>query len=264
MLLLHGYPQFWWSWRHQLPALAAAGYRAAAMDMRGYGASDKPPRGYDTPTLAADVAGVVRSLGASRAVVVGQDWGAWVAWSMPALQPRVTRAVAAFGMGHPLRMLAGALLPTGFSGVSHLLGAQVPLRPERRILDGSAVERVLTRWSGPGWPGADELARYTEAARVPFVAHTATEYYRWAVRSVPRGDGRRFAAAVRHRVAVPVLQVHGGLDPYVPATRARGSSRWVRDAYRWELVPDAGHFVPEESPDHATGTLLEWLGQLDD
>ena len=65
VLLLHGFPEFWWAWRHQLPVLAAAGYHAVAMDLRGYGASDKPPRGYDTPTLTADVAGVVRALGAS-------------------------------------------------------------------------------------------------------------------------------------------------------------------------------------------------------
>nr|WP_284288475.1 alpha/beta fold hydrolase [Angustibacter aerolatus] len=72
------------------------------MDLRGYGASDKPPRGYDTITLAADVAAVVRSLGAEQAVVAGHDWGGWVAWSMPALQPSVTRAVAPMSIAHPL------------------------------------------------------------------------------------------------------------------------------------------------------------------
>ena len=75
VLFLHGFPEFWWAWRHQLPAVAAAGYCAAAMDLRGYGASDKPPRGYDLSTLAADVAGVIRSLGARDAVVVGHGWG---------------------------------------------------------------------------------------------------------------------------------------------------------------------------------------------
>ena len=78
-----------------MSALAAAGYRVAAMDLRGYGASDKPPRGYDTLTLAADVASVIRSLGEPDAAVVGHGWGGWIAWSMPALQPAVTRAVGA-------------------------------------------------------------------------------------------------------------------------------------------------------------------------
>ena len=75
VLLLHGFPTFWWTWRHQLPALAAAGHRVAAMDLRGFGASDKPPRGYDPRTLAEDVSGVIRSLGDRDAVVVGQGLG---------------------------------------------------------------------------------------------------------------------------------------------------------------------------------------------
>ena len=81
VLLLHGFPQFWWAWRHQIPDLARAGYRVVAMDLRGYGASDKPPRGYDTETLTADVAGVIRALGEAHAVIVGHDWGAWIAWA---------------------------------------------------------------------------------------------------------------------------------------------------------------------------------------
>src|ERR1700761_8324388 len=75
VLLLHGFPEFWWSWHHQLVALADAGYHVVAPDLRGYGASDKPPRGYDAPTLSADLAGLVRALGERDAVFVGHDWG---------------------------------------------------------------------------------------------------------------------------------------------------------------------------------------------
>ena len=75
VLLLHGFPEFWWSWRHQLTSLAEAGYRAVAVDLRGYGDSDKPPRGYDGFTLAGDVAGLVKALGAQRAHLVGHAWG---------------------------------------------------------------------------------------------------------------------------------------------------------------------------------------------
>ena len=88
VLLLHGYPQFWWTWRHQLTALADAGFHAVAPDLRGYGASDKPPRGYDLPTLAADIAALVRALGEQDAVLVGHDWGACSAGR----RPRCTRA----------------------------------------------------------------------------------------------------------------------------------------------------------------------------
>ncbi|HZI98140.1 MAG TPA: alpha/beta hydrolase [Actinomycetales bacterium] len=262
VLLLHGFPQFWWAWRHQLTALAGAGYRVAAMDLRGYGASDKPPRGYDTPTLCADVAGVIRSLGATDAVVVGHDWGAWLAWSMPSLQPRTTRAVAVLSSAHPLRMQAWPLELRQLWGIRHAWGFQVPIRPERRLIDGDAVALLLQRWAAPGWPGPEEARRYTDAMRLPFVAHSAMEYYRWAVRSVPRQDGRRFASAVRHTIAVPVLQLHGALDTYVTPAHARSSSRFVRGQYRWELVDGAGHFLAEEAPEATSALLLDWLDSL--
>src|SRR5512143_1870526 len=87
VVLLHGFPQFWWSWRHQLLALADTGYRAVAPDLRGYGASDKPPRGYDAFTLSADVAGLVRALGERDAVIVGHDWGGFLGWTTAAMHP---------------------------------------------------------------------------------------------------------------------------------------------------------------------------------
>ena len=265
VLFLHGFPQFWWAWRHQLGALADAGYHAVAMDLRGYGASDKPPRGYDTATLAADVAGVVRALGEAAAVVVGHDWGGWLAWAMPSLTPRVTRAVAAVSMAHPLQMRASAFRRRGRgAGFADVLAFQVPMRPERRLTAGDGVESVLRGWAAPGseWPDADAVVRYRRAMRVPFVAHSSMEYYRWAVRSVPRQDGRRFAAAVREPLRVPVLHLQGGLDPYVTPDDAVASHRWAGPHLRYELVPDAGHFLPEESPTAVTETLLAWLSDL--
>jgi pimeloyl-ACP methyl ester carboxylesterase len=262
VLLLHGFPEFWWAWRHQLPALADAGYHAVAMDLRGYGASDKPPRGYDTPTLAADVAGVVRGLGAQGAFVVGHDWGAWIAWSMPGLQPRVTRAVAALAMAHPLTLRSALANRGQRRAVGRLLAFQAPVTPERFLGDKDGVARLLHAWSGPGWPDADSEERYTRAMRLPFVAHTSMEYYRWAARSVWRSDGRRFAAAVRDPVLVPVLQVHGALDPWVLPETAVASGRRVEGPLRFELVPGAGHFLPEEAPDRVTQVLLDWLAQV--
>lgn len=259
VLLLHGFPQFWWAWRHQLRGLAAAGYRVAAMDLRGFGASDKPPRGYDTPNLCADVAGVIRSLGASEAVLVGQDWGAWLAWSMPALQPRTTRALAVVSMAHPLRLREALLDPRQLWAVRDVLAFQTPWQPERRLVAEGVVADLLQRWSAPGWPDAETAARYAEAMRLPFVAHSSLEYFRWAVRSTVRQDGWRFAAAVRATVTVPVLQIHGAQDPYVPAAAARGSSKFVRGSYQWELLEQAGHFPAEEAPEATTALLIDWL-----
>ena len=263
VVLLHGFPQFWWAWRHQLVRLATAGFRAVAMDLRGYGASDKTPHGYDTITSAADVANVVRSLGEKEATVVGHDWGAWVAWSMPGLEPRVTRAVAALSMPHPARMRAAVLRSSAQRRTLRWLGPQqVPFWPERYLTDPVYLRRMLAAWAGPGWPGAEEAERYATALAIPFVAHSAAEYYRWLVRSQPRRDGRRFRSGITADIDVPVLQLHGSEDGLVLPASAAGSGRHVAAAYRFELLPGAGHFLPEERPEPVSDLLVEWLRAL--
>ncbi len=104
VLLLHGFPQFWWTWRQQLTDLADAGFRAVAVDLRGFGASDKPPRGYDAPNLAADMAALVGALGEADAMIVGNDLGGLLAWTIAAQQPKVARRIAVLGAAHPLRL----------------------------------------------------------------------------------------------------------------------------------------------------------------
>lgn len=268
VLLLHGFPQMWWAWRHQLTALAEAGYRAVAMDLRGYGASDKPPRGYDTTTLAGDVATVIRSLGASSAHVVGHDWGAWIAWSMPALEPAVTDAVAPLAMPHPLRMRTAATRSVRqLSALTPVLGYQRPFVPERQLSrDPRHVARLLRSGGDPGWPGAgpdaeELIGRYADAMAVPFVAHCAMEYYRWVVRSQVRADWRRFAEAVSRPVDVPVLHLQGTRDARVLPASAQGSDKHVVGPYRYAEL-DAGHYLPEERPAEVTRLLLDWLSDL--
>lgn len=262
ILLLHGFPQFWWAWRHQIPQLAAAGYRVAAMDLRGYGASDKPPRGYDPRTLAEDASGVIRSLGARDAVVVGQGLGGLVAWTLAVVHPRQVRRLVAVAMPHPLRLRRAHLTsPAQLRASAHVLGYQRPIIPERRLLahDAAEVGQLLEAWSGPGYPDESTVARYREAAQVPGVAHSALESYRWAVRSLPRPDGLRYARRMASPVTVPTLQVHGALDRCMLPTSAAGSARHVEAPYTWALVPDSGHFVPEERPDVFTALLCDWL-----
>jgi len=265
VVLLHGFPLMWWSWRAQLPTLAAAGYRAVALDLRGYGASDKPPRGYDTQTLTSDVAALVRSLGADDAVVVGHDWGGWLAWSMPALQPEVTRAIGALSAPHPLALeRAVRRSPKQARASRHVLHYQLPFAPERALTRDPATVPALLAHGGWNWPGPGGglvVRAYTEGMRVPFVAHSAMEYFRWVVRSTVRADGRAFRGAVDRPVTVPVLQLQGAHDPVVLPATARTSRRWVEGPYRYEELP-AGHFLPEELPDDVTRLLLDWLGRL--
>ena len=266
VLLLHGFPQFWWAWRQQLAPLAEAGYRACAMDLRGYGASDKPPRGYDTRTSATDVASVLRSLGSSRAVVVGHGWGGWIAWSMPTLQPTVTRAIASLSMPHPLAFRKASFTRVGqLRANSYLGGLQRPFVPERQMtVHGGYVQRLLREWASPEgiWPSPEEAKRYSDAMALPFVAHSAAEYYRWLVRSQVRPDGWRFAALMRTPITVPVLQLHGGHDRAVLPSSAGGSQAWCEGPFERHLLPGVGHFLPEEAPEQVNGYLLDWLATL--
>lgn len=262
VLLLHGFPQFWWTWRHQLPALAGAGYRVAAMDLRGFGASDKPPRGYDPRTLAEDASGVIRSLGDRDAVVVGQGLGGLVAWTLAVVHPRQVRRLVAVSMPHPRRFRRAHLTDVRQLRASgHAVGYQAPVLPERRLLadDAAEVGRLLRRWAGPDYPDDETEARYRQAAQIPGVAHCALESYRWQVRSIPRTDGVRYARRMASPVTVPTLQVHGALDRCVLPGSGQGSRRYVEAAYRWHLMPGVGHFPHEEDPSAFTTVLRGWL-----
>ena len=266
VVLLHGFPQFWWAWRDQLTALAEAGYHVAAIDLRGYGASDKPPRGYDTFTLAADVASIVRSLGESNAVIIGHGWGGWIAWSMPTMQPAVTTAVAALGMPHPLVLRHASLRnPAQIRANAYLAGLQRPFVPEHQMVKSpDYVGHLLHAWSAPGgqWPPGDVAHRYAQAMALPFVALSAAEYYRWVVRSQLRLDGRRFAHCLKSRIKVPVLQLQGEQDRAVMPALASMSSAFVQGPYEQHLIAGAGHFLPEEAPAEVNAHLVSWLNSL--
>jgi pimeloyl-ACP methyl ester carboxylesterase len=264
VVLLHGFPEFWWSWRHQLVGLAGAGHRVVAVDLRGYGDSDKPPRGYDLWTLAGDVAGLIRALGERQAVVVGHDWGGLIGWTLAALHPRLVRGLVVLGAPHPLTLRRALWRPHAGPVWPHLLGFQLPLRPERslRADGGQRVERLLRDWSGPGWAAAPEfaevVARNRAAMLVGGTAHCALEYHRWAVRSQFRGDGRRFARALARPLTLPVLQLHGALDPCFPEPIAAASGRWA-PRREYHVLPDCGHFPHQEAPRGSTRLISDFL-----
>jgi len=266
VLLLHGFAEFWWTWRHQLRALADAGFHAVAADLRGYGDSDKPPRGYDAWTLAGDVAGLVRALGERRAHLAGHAWGGMLAWTAAALHPRLVESVSVLGGAHPLALRAAIGRRAGQArAAGHLFGFQIPMRPERRLVadEAAAVEELMRAWSGPAWPRTDDFADtarvFRQAMLVPGVAHSALEYYRWAFRAQFRGEGRRFTSAVRNRVAAPVLQLHGDADSCVLPETARASSAWHGPHSRFETLAGVGHFPQLEDPERTSKALVTFL-----
>jgi pimeloyl-ACP methyl ester carboxylesterase len=264
VLLLHGFPQFWWTWRAQLVGLAAAGFRVVAPDLRGYGASDKPPRGYDLPTLSADVAALVRALGEQDAVVVGHDWGGLLGWTMAALHPRCVRRLVVLSMAHPRQLRAGMTDPRQRRASAYALRFQVPRLPERMLTraDDDPVADLMQRWAGPAWARTADFAeavdRYRSASRIPQAAYGAMEYHRWAARSQLRPDGLRYARRMAAPVTAPTLQLHGQLDPCVLVDTARGSCRYVAGAYEWRELPGIGHFPQEEAPDLVSTAIAAW------
>ena len=269
VVLLHGFAQCWWVWRDQLTFLAGAGYRVVAADLRGYGDSDKPPRGYDAWTLAGDVAGLVRALGGRRAHLVGQGWGGAIAWTAATLHPRVVASVSVFGTCHPLA-LRSALRRSLVNerqrrATGHVYRFQLPIVAERALLadDAGQVERYLSAWSAPRWRTTPEFAKTAatlrDAVRIPGVAHCSLEYYRWAFRSLFRGDGRRFARAMQPPCPAPVMQVHGAEDGCVLLDTARASAYWAGPGSRFEVLPGVGHYPQLEDPNRTALLLRDWL-----
>jgi pimeloyl-ACP methyl ester carboxylesterase len=266
VLFLHGFPQFWWTWRQQLIDLADAGFRAVAVDLRGFGASDKPPRGYDAPNLAADVSALVGALGERDATLVGNDLGGLLAWTVAATRPQVVRRLAIVGAAHPLRLrhaLISNISGQGRASAYAIAAFQVPRRPEARLIgDERYVRGLFDEWSGPRWRASadypSDVARYRDALRIWPVAHCSLEYYRWLVRSQVRPDGLRYAASMRQPVRVPVLQLHGGADRCVLPRTAKGSGAFVSGDYEWHQLDQVGHFPQNEDPDRVSAELIRW------
>lgn len=267
VVLLHGFADFWWTWRHQLTALSDLGYRAVAVDLRGYGDSDKPPRGYDGWTLAGDIAGLIRALGHTEAALVGHAEGGLVCWATAILHPRLVSSIALVGSPHPAALKSAVLRDRRQrrAWLPDFLRYQLPRYPEHRLTtaDGAEVERLLRRRVTGKWSGTDEFTdtarRMRTAIRIPGAAHCALEYQRWAFRSQWRPDGRRFMATVRSPIRIPVLAMRGEHDDYLLSATLHRGHRW---APRRKLVsiPDAGHFAHQENPDAVVAELAKFLG----
>lgn len=265
VLFLHGFPEFWWAWHEQLPLVAGAGFRAVAVDLRGYGATDKPPRGYDGFTLAADIVGLIRALGERDAVLVGAGAGGLVAWTTAAFHPRMVRRLVVLGAAHPLRLRSAIVTdPRGqMTASAPLLKFQIP-RYEHTLTrdDAAGIGELLRGWAGPRWQRtaayAETEARYREAMQIPQAMFCALEAYRWAFRSVLRLHGYRFVRQVRQPIVTPTLQLHGELDTASLPGTAQGSGRYVIAGYEWRMLSGIGHFPHLEAPDTVTGEIIRW------
>ncbi|AHY46976.1 putative hydrolases or acyltransferases (alpha/beta hydrolase superfamily) [Rubrobacter radiotolerans] len=260
VVLLHGFPEFWYSWRFQLPALVEAGYRVVAPDGRGYNLSGKP-RGvgsYRVEALARDVRDLVFHLGESRTALVGHDWGAAVAWVAAMRHPEVVGRLAVLNVPHPERFLRGLLSPEQLLRSWYVFALQAPGPP------GRLVERLVFRWVRSGWrrdparPGTfteSDIHHYTQAMSRPGALRCAADYYRALFRRNPL----RIAREMRP-VEAPTLVVWGERDRYLMPTLAEPDPAWVPDL-RVVRLPEASHWVQQDSPEEVNEALLNFLGE---
>lgn len=258
VLLLHGFPEHWLAWRRQLPALAAAGFRAVAPDLRGYNLSDKPEgvSSYRMEALAGDVANLVRHLGYARTRLVGHDWGGAIAWCVPALHPGLVERLAILNAPHPVLMRRKLATLAQARRSSYMFFFQLPFLPERSLTRHRAgfLARMLRR--DPATAGAfspEEIEAYREAFLRPGVATAAVNYYRAAFRSGTRIPGLR-----RSLDGVPTLVLWGEGDRYLGPELLDGLDALVPDL-RLVRIPGASHWLASDAAGRVNAELIAFF-----
>ena len=258
VVLLHGFPQFWYMWRFQIPALAEAGFRVVAPDMRGYNLSEKPRgvRSYHVELLARDVERLIRACGEESAAVVGHDWGAMVAWMAAMMYPERIEKLGILNVPHPERFVRGLLRPSQLLRSSYMFFFQVPRLPEKVLAARNFASLRYTLRNEPICPGAftdEDIERYVEALARPGALTATLNYYRALFRRSPLK-----ARALLRRIEAPVIVMWGERDRYLRAELAEPDRSWVPNL-RVERLSDASHFVAEDRPGEVNALLLEFL-----
>lgn len=296
VILAHGFPELAYSWRHQIPVLAEAGYHVLAPDQRGYGGSSRPGaiEAYDIHALTGDLVGLLDVVGAERAVWIGHDWGATVVWNAPLLHPDRVAAVAALSVP-PVprprvaptaawRRIAGDnffyILYFQEPGVADAELDADPARTMRRMLGGlrtsddrsaslrmaapgpeGFIERLPEPDELPEWLSQDEFDHYVgEFSRTGFTG--GLNWYRNFDRNwetTAELDPELNTA----RIAVPSLFIAGTADPVLTFIRTDRASKVVSGPYRQVLIEGAGHWLQQERPDEVNAILLEFLNEFD-
>lgn len=254
VLLLHGFPESWYTWRHQISALAYEGFRVIAPDLRGYGDSSKPTElgDYTLERLSADIANLIEALGEQRAVVVGHDWGGLVAWELAMHHPERVQKLAVLNAPHPTVFARSILRPRQLRKSWYIVAFQLPVLPElmlarndweilRGVFKGTTAKR--------GAISSDEIDRSIEAFSKPGVVTSAINYYR-AGAQLPR---RRYQP-----VRCPVRIIWGRQDHALSEFLADPGSKFapMRQVF---FIEDAAHWVQNERPGRVNVLLREFL-----
>lgn len=247
VVLIHGFPDFWYSWRAQMPELAKH-FRVVAIDQRGYNLSDKPDgvENYTTEKLAGDVAAVIRHLGAEKAVVVGHDWGGMVAWTLAMTRPELVDRLVILNLPHPrglLRELA--------NNPDQQKASQYARNFQRPDAAKTLNPDVLTFWVAD--PKAKEI--YKEAFGRSSI-EAMLNYYK---ANYPREPYQEPPADAYPKVKCPVLMIHGLLDVALLPGALNDTWKWIDNEFTLVTIPRAGHFVQQDAPARVTEAMTRWL-----
>lgn len=261
VVLLHGFPEFWYEWRHQIPALAAAGFRVVAPDLHGYNLSEKPKGigSYRVSVVVDDIVALIRHLGAERAHVAGHDWGGVVAWRLGIRRPEVVDRLAIINAPHPAVFGRELMHPRQFLRSWYAGFFQLPVLPEAvfRANDYATLERILRK--SPRRPGAytdEDVRLYKEAISQPGALTAMINYYRSFGRRTARGAREGGDEVVRR----PTLVIWGEQDSALTTHNLDGLERYVPDL-RIERLPDASHWVPADAPERVNELLTAFFGE---
>ena len=256
VVLIHGFPEFWFSWRHQIPALVAAGYRVIAPDMRGYNLTDSPARvsQYKIEVLASDVVGLIKHAGEQKAHVVGHDWGAAVAWQVAMRYPKIINQLAILNVPHPRAFQKGIRRPSQLIKSWYMFFFQIPLFPElllsrryRKVMRKIATKHYVNQ----GKLSDSDIEAYSTVFNNRKSLRGPINYYRAALRSP-------FSTRKSIRVInAKTLVIWGRKDRYLGIRLAQPSSEDVPNC-RLEYL-DASHWVQQDAPLEVNKLLIDFF-----
>lgn len=260
IVLLHGFPEFWYSWRFQLPFLAEHGYTAVAPDLRGYNDTDKPRKGYDIQTLLRDIVSLIRSLGQEKAIIVGHDWGGALAWAFAMTYPTMTQKLIVLNAPHPRAFVRELRTAKQLAKSWYALFFQLPWLPEyiltahhAQIVGRMLYESAIQKSAFP----PDVLIRYQEAASKPRAITSGLNYYRAIFRSALL-HGFQGTMGSHDHISTPTILIWGEQDIALGIELTQGLEQWVPNI-QIERIPDSGHWVQQEKPERVNEVMLEFL-----
>jgi pimeloyl-ACP methyl ester carboxylesterase len=260
VVLLHGFPEFWYSWRFQIPRLSTAGFRVIAPDMRGYNLSSRPSgvAAYTPRRLAGDIRDLIAERGCEQASVAGHDWGAAVAWLTAMAHPDVVERLAILNVPHPRRMLEGLRTPRQLAKSWYMVFFQLPWLPEQ-LVSADRFKGLRHGFEHDARPGAftpQDIDRYVEAWSQPGAPTAMINYYRASLRRPP---GRGGAGGGMSAVQAPTLVIWGERDRHLGAELAEPRASDVPNLERVVRLPHASHWVHHDEPERVSELLIEFF-----